>query len=236
MKKSLTDTMVSSISEFFKKDPKLSKRERTRKWKITTLLGLAYILVIIFGFVYSQIIGTERNIILQILNIIPLADDTYPFFLQGLLTFCSILFGFYSIVLIQTIPKLRLFLQKYIISFSPKYRINMMWGALLIAIFFIPVYYLFDSITYSLAGIGAHGFIAEVSITNTTNSTTNQTTNYMYKSYIEQYSKINSRAINDTFTASWYIFIDLVLYSLIELGVVHAAIQHSIKLLRKYRV
>ena len=203
-----------------------TKKISERTWKVVSLIFFVYLIIILFAFIYNQIFTNAEKDIIQVISIIPLTGDTYSFFLQGLLTFSSILFGFYTIVLIQAIPRLRLFFEKYILKFSSKYRMSMLWALALVILFFVPFYYLFDSVTYSLIGLGDQGYIANVSISNNT-----------YKNAtITSYNSVNVRTIDDTFNASWYIIIDLIIYTLIELTIIETLIKHGRSIMKQHRI
>ncbi len=193
-----------------------------RNFSITMLFGLSYLILVGLWMVYYFILAYAANPLLQIVNTVPLSGDSFLFFFQGLLIFCSILFGFYALIFIQAIAKLRTVFEKYVIQFSLKYRMHILLGAIFIILLLVPPYYLFQAITSSLEGTAGYSYVA--------NSFANGTiTNYTSSSF----HTIATKATTYTYSAGWWIFIALILYTIVELGLAEWFIRDTFKLYGK---
>ncbi|MCL5239451.1 MAG: hypothetical protein M1286_03200 [Candidatus Marsarchaeota archaeon] len=189
------------------------------KFLITMLFGVSYFSITGLWMIYYFIFAYAANPLLQIVNSVPLSGESFLFFFQGLLIFCSILFGFYALIFMQAVSKLQLVLRKYVEHFSLKYRMHMFLGALFILLLLVPPYYLFEAVTSSLEGTIGYSYV--------TNSFMNNTiTNYTLSGFHE----IATKSTTYTYTAGWWIFIVLILYTFVELGIAEWFINDTFKL------
>lgn len=183
---------------------------KERKWRVNAVLGGIYLLLVVIFFAYNGIFDWAQTLTIEVINLMPLNGNTYPDFLQGLLIFCSLLFGFYSIILVESIQKSSTLIKRHVKRLSSKYRRQILYGIIILFLFFVPFYYLLSAISDSLTGIGYYGVLSINSSNNT--ALTNQNV------YI--FHEIVRNAATGAFNATWYIFIDILIYTLIEIGAV----------------
>lgn len=214
--------------------PKFSK-ETEKRFIVTSLILVIYFVLFCLGFIYQSIFNSS-NTIATILPLIPLSGDSSIFFVQGLLTYCSILFGFYSIVLIQAIPRLSIFFKNHIPRLTPEYRLHIFLAGCLVLLFFVPFFYLFDSIPNSLIAIGGYGYIQNFTSAHSTSNSINISISMNENSVNSSLIKIDKNVINDVFSATWVVLIDIITYVLIELGILDALINHKDKFFEIFKL
>lgn len=170
---------------------------------ILFIYAIAWIVYYILYFVYNIIFTQGQTAILTSVSALN-SGTGYSVFLGGMLTFCSILFGFYSIILIETISEIN---KVFVIRIKERQNIaHILIAAAFIFLTFVPFFYLFFSIANSLIGLGRVG-----SLSSSANG------------LVLQNSGIQAAAITSTeqaLSATWFIFITILIYAMMELQII----------------
>jgi hypothetical protein len=188
-----------------------------------------FIFIIIIYLIIVDSFVTEPQFITYIVGVTPIPSESFLALLQGLITFTSIIFGFYSIMLIALLPKI-IDLIKVIKSKFSGYESLLTYG--IIALLLLPIFLLIISISSSLIATGYQGVLTQnlqnipknvphniskvVSSQQFINNITNEKSNStFYNNTQDIYSKVvfdTNSSITFTFLSSLFIFFYVITY------------------------
>lgn len=193
---------------------KIKKAVRRRRILYAFLI-LAEELIILGAYRLSSFFNAAQGTVTQIVNIIPLEGDSFLFFFQALLLFCSILFGFYAIVLIQIVPTLRKLFENHMKKTFLLVKI-VIWISLFL-LMAAPPYYLFEAITNSLTGTGSYGYISAAMLNGTVTSNS-----------IVDFHSIATTSVRYAYSAGQWIFVVLAIYAILAGGMAEWILKRGI--------
>ena len=196
-----------------KSNSKVGKWNRARSRKFIIIFALVYFIIIILFWVYENVILAGQNFVIGVIQYIPFSGDYYSSFLGGLLTFCGLLFGFYSLVLVESMHSIYPIFKEHIKKIRREYSVQIFLAIALLILFFSPFYYLFGAVSNSLFAIGGYGFISTL---NTSSKFTSQVAN----SSVTYIRNTAITATKETYYGGWVIIVNIILYCMFELGII----------------
>lgn len=186
--------------------------------------SLYYLPEVLIGFtigfiiyvIYSVINGTFillPSTLSMVTNSIPPSSHYFVDLLQGLLTFSSITFGFFAVILIEILPHMVEFTHE-IMSRNVHYykKVYYLLVAVTVVLLLIaPIFLLTISISNSLIAMGTQGVLLGV-IQNKTQNSTNSNYQGTVTVLSSQIKSSTTTATNETFISEALILVNILVY------------------------
>ena len=186
-----------------------------------TTIGLSAFMSTVI--LYPLTLGTfilEPLVISSNIAKMPVPSASFLVFLQGILIFTSILFGFYSIVLVEVLRTVLSRVRAMYTNINDIFSVRTVFFTIVIILLIEPIYIFTISVSASLLAISYHGQLAQllpdVSLVNITPS--NKTINSLYSNTILQAQSATKLA----FTGGGLVLFDILVYVALLIGLVEA--------------